>query len=73
MAVHACDHIGYCPLTADATGYSPEFARNLRTIWCRGEFTACARYHAARLLGTENVPVDLFPVDRERVSQLLAN
>ncbi len=69
----SCKHIGHCELARDETGYSPEFARIIRTRWCRASYTDCARYHVARALGREAVPVDFFPSEMERVASFIAS
>ena len=66
-----CKHIGCCGLARDDAGYSPELARIIRTKWCRAKYTECARYHVARVLGPEAVPVDFFPVEIDRAATLI--
>lgn len=67
-----CRHIGYCGLARDEAGYSPELARIIRTRWCRNDYASCARYHVARALGPEAVPVDFFPAELERAQTLIS-
>ncbi|MDO9558017.1 MAG: hypothetical protein Q7J82_10685 [Coriobacteriia bacterium] len=69
---NTCKHIGYCALTRDDAGYSPELVRIIRTKWCHADYTQCARYRVARVLGPKAVPVDFFPTEIERTETFLA-
>ncbi|MHB1340539.1 MAG: hypothetical protein ACYC77_02820 [Coriobacteriia bacterium] len=68
-----CKHLGYCYLTSDEAGFSPDFARAIRTTYCRGDYIACARYQMAEALGTDVVPGDLFPAELDRVRAALSS
>jgi hypothetical protein len=53
-----------CYMTSDQAGYSPEFARIVRSRYCRRDFTSCSRYQIARSFGdTSLVPENLLPTE----------
>ncbi|GAV32111.1 hypothetical protein emb_1c0650 [Coriobacteriaceae bacterium EMTCatB1] len=63
-SVNACPHIGICYMTSDEAGYSPEFARIIRSRYCRRDFSSCARYQAGRSFGNPSlVPENLLPTE----------
>lgn len=62
--MNACPHIGTCYTTSDKAGYSPEFARIVRSRYCRRDYGACARYRFAQVLGDPSrVPENLLPTE----------
>ncbi|MCX8007460.1 MAG: hypothetical protein N3B11_05005 [Coriobacteriia bacterium] len=60
----SCPHIGTCHTTSDEAGFSPEFARIIRTAFCRADFRSCARYRMAQVVGDPSgVPENLLPTE----------
>jgi hypothetical protein len=49
----------------------PESARALKSIYCTGDKTKCARYRVAAALGVAKVPSDLYPDDTKRADALI--
>jgi len=44
----------------------------LKTKYCKGENSNCARYMVFKALGRPRVPADLFPIDTERAKQIIS-
>lgn len=64
VCMDVCPHIGTCYMTSDEAGYSPEFARIVRSRYCRRDFSKCARYQVGRSFGDASlVPQDLLPTE----------
>jgi hypothetical protein len=45
----------------------------LKTRYCKGDNSTCARYTVFKALGRPKVPADLFPNDSERAKQIISN
>ena len=65
-----CEKLNTCPFFTGQMRQMPAVSELLKTTYCLGDKSQCARYRVARAGLT--VPGDLFPNDYERASQLLA-
>jgi hypothetical protein len=49
----------------------PDLAARQRSKFCDGAYQTCARFAVARVLGVDEVPADLDPLQRERAVLIL--
>ena len=56
----------------DKLAAMPSFAENLKTKYCHGDNTICARYIVFKALGQPKVPADLYPNQEDRAKQIIA-
>ncbi|MFZ5775940.1 MAG: hypothetical protein ACOY3Z_10700 [Thermodesulfobacteriota bacterium] len=56
-----CAMLEQCPFLATLVGGEGELLDHFLSLYCRGDFAQCARHEAAREMGAEQVPLDLFP------------
>jgi hypothetical protein len=66
-----CPSLKTCPFFNDKMANMPATAEIVKRKYCNGEFTTCARYMTAKAIGKENVPIDLYPTQANRVEQLI--
>ena len=66
-----CERLKKCPFFIGQISTMPSVADLLKTNYCFGDKTLCARYQLAR--AGIAVPLDLLPNDTERVRQILAS
>ena len=69
--VSDCIVLATCPFFADKLRNMPSTANMLKERYCRDEFELCARFLVLQKAGSDNVPADLFPHERERVEEIL--
>ena len=68
-----CEHLGGCPFFNDAMRDMPSTSEWLKGLFCRGTYEQCARYSVLAALGPHAVPIDMFPDDRQRARQIIAD
>jgi len=56
-----CEKIPTCPFFNDNLKNMPETAEKLKEKYCHENYSLCARYKVAQVLGSEKVPGHLFP------------
>ena len=66
----ACEKLEKCPFFADKLEMMPAVSALMKTQYCLGDKSDCARYRVST--AGLPVPLDLFPNDSERARQLLA-
>ena len=66
-----CEWTVRCDFFNDQMEHMPVTAKQIKTRYCLGNNTACARYMAYKMLGKENIPADLTPNQPERILELL--
>ncbi len=66
-----CVCLPRCPFFNDRMGDMPATAQLMKKRFCLGEQTTCARFMIFSTLGSENVPMDLYPTQVERARELL--
>jgi len=64
-----CERLIKCPFFNGQMANMPAASDFIRTCYCRGDKTQCARYQVAAA-GLQ-VPIDLYPMDKARANQLL--
>jgi hypothetical protein len=66
-----CAYLIKCPFLSGRMSDMPAMAEFYRIRYCRGRFKDCARLIVRQELGPENVPIDLYPSQKERVKFLI--
>jgi len=66
-----CECLPRCPFFNDRMADMPALADTMKGKYCRGEFGRCARHQIFEKLGSEGVPLDLFPNQLDRVASIL--
>ena len=66
-----CELLKICPFFNDQLKNMPVASDTMKKIYCRWNFTKCARYKIAIVLGRKKVPSDLFPADSRRADEIL--
>ena len=66
-----CRYTEECSFFTDEVGYSPELWHEMKSIYCYGDWSLCARLEAAALLPEGTVPQDLMPSEHDRVKDLV--
>lgn len=70
---HECERLGGCAFYNETLADMPQMADRLKRKYCLDDSAACARKIAAKAIGAENVPVDLFPNDHAKLDRVLAD
>jgi len=66
-----CEKLRACLFFNDQMESMPAAAELLKTKYCRGTFSDCARFRVASRLGAGGVPKDMSPGDLARAETLL--
>lgn len=66
-----CERLPGCPFFNDKMEAPPATVKWMKTYYCRGDNTKCARHMVLTKLGKPAVPSDLYPNDRERAVDIL--
>lgn len=66
-----CDFLALCPFFNDKMENMPSAADMMKKLYCKWNYSQCARYMVATALGREKIPADLFPSDASRAEILL--
>ncbi len=62
-----------CPLYRSQPNNQANAVSNwLRTHYCQGNFSMCARHTIHEAMGQEYVPADLFPNEQARANQIVS-
>jgi hypothetical protein len=56
-----CPYLPECPFFTDQLAQTPRLPLLCKVVLCKGDFTNCARYRLALLIGIDGVPHDLMP------------
>jgi hypothetical protein len=67
-----CPYILPCPFFNDRMANMPSMAAMIKSSYCKGDYTECARYLVRDKLGKGTVPEDLFPNAKDRAAKLVA-
>jgi len=71
LEIQYCERTPRCPFFNERMANFPESARALKSIYCTGDKTKCARYRVAAALGAAQVPPDLYPDDAKLADALI--
>lgn len=66
-----CRFLVQCPFFAGRMEAMRGVTDLMRAKYCRGDASRCARYQVRTALGPGTVPLDLYPNQHERASQLI--
>ncbi|MBN1250731.1 MAG: hypothetical protein JXR51_10480 [Bacteroidales bacterium] len=66
-----CICLPKCPFFNDKMANMPSMSNLIKTKYCQGESSECARYIVYKAIGSENVPSDLFPNQVDRAKEIL--
>jgi len=66
-----CEYLEKCPFFNDKLEKMPKASDMMKKIYCRWDYTRCARYSIAITMGKSKVPDDLFPGDNHRANEML--
>ncbi len=67
-----CKRLGACPFFNDKMADKPGMTQLYKKNYCMKDFSQCARYMVAEAIGSEKVPIDLYPNMVQRVSDIIA-
>lgn len=63
-----CELIETCIFFNDKMAKMPSMANMYKDRYCREDHLSCARYQVFKAVGRENVPTDMYPNEKDRVS-----
>ena len=66
-----CELLAKCLFFNDQLKNMPAASDTMKKLYCRWNFTKCARYRVAIVLGRKKIPPDLFPRDSHRANEIL--
>ena len=66
-----CEFLTLCPFFNDKMENMPSAADMMKKLYCKWNYSHCARYMVAMALGRKKIPPDLFPGDAARADILL--
>jgi hypothetical protein len=67
-----CEYIQKCPFFNDRLDIKSADIESLKTKYCRNNNLNCARYMVALSLGPEKMPPNLYPHEKERAYEVIA-
>ncbi len=65
-----CKMLGGCIFFNKTSG---QLAETMKSQYCKGDFSKCARYMVATTLGREKVPQTLFPNMQSKAQEIIKN
>jgi hypothetical protein len=71
VSMSDCECLAGCAFFNDQMAEMPATASLLKTLYCRGDSTECARHVVFKALGKSAVPTDLYPSELERAHSLV--
>ncbi len=66
-----CEFLTLCPFFNDKMKNMPSAADMMKKLYCKWNYSHCARYMMAVVLGKRKVPPDMFPGDTARAKIIL--
>lgn len=66
-----CEMIAKCIFFNDKMENKPATANMMKEKYCKGSFKECARYNVCKRLGKEKVPLDLYPSQHDKATELV--
>jgi hypothetical protein len=70
-AMADCQYLGGCIFFNDKMANKPALADMMKSKYCKGDFSNCARLMVLEKLGRASVPQDLFPNQTERAKKIM--
>jgi GAF domain-containing protein len=71
LEVQYCEKTPNCPFFNEKMANFPESARAMKSVYCLGDKSKCARYRVATTMGPAAVPPALYPNDTELADAIL--
>jgi hypothetical protein len=68
-----CELLKTCIFFTDRMAHMPKTTNMVKSKYCRGSSSECARYRVFVALGREKVPSDLFPGQLEDAKEIIKN
>jgi len=68
-----CPRYSICTFSSSIAETEPEAFSLLRTRYCNGNYSACARFAVMKALGPERVPMNLQPHHHDQARALIAS
>jgi hypothetical protein len=66
-----CEFLDKCLFFNDKLEDMPKASDMMKKMYCRWNYTTCARYMVATALGKSAIPHDMFPGDNRRANEML--
>jgi len=66
-----CNYLPSCQYFNDKLKNMPIASESVKSMYCLWHYDECARYMVASVMGSENVPSDLFPTETDSAVNLL--
>jgi len=66
-----CKNLEKCPFFNDKMAKMPATSKLFKRQYCNSGFNECARYIIADMVGSSEVPKDLFPNQHERANNII--
>ncbi len=67
-----CECLPKCPFFNDRMISKPATAQLLKNQYCHGDNSGCARHQVFLAIGSAGVPADLYPVQVDKVAEILS-
>jgi len=67
-----CPSLPTCPFFIGVMENMPSFTTYLKTHFCEGEYSICARFMVFQALGKGAIPRDLFPNEPKRAYEIIS-
>ena len=68
----ACEHTGTCTFIDRIMSIMPASANLYKRLYCQENPVTCARYMVEQALGSDHVPFDLSPHQRDKANELIS-
>ena len=66
-----CECLPRCPFFNDKMMDMPAMVSLLKEKYCKGDSARCARHMVFKVMGSERVPMDLYPNQAERAEKII--
>lgn len=66
-----CEFLTLCPFFNDKMEDMPSAADMMKKLYCKWNYSQCARYMVAAACGRDKIPADMFPRDTSRAKIIL--
>lgn len=68
-----CELIAKCKFFNDELPNLPDYAELLKEVYCKVDFSDCARFRIFKAFGVAAVPPDIFPNEPSKAERLIAS
>jgi len=67
-----CEFTETCIFFNELMADMPSSVNVYKQLYCEANFKLCARYMVKQAMGSDSVPLDLFPHQKDRVGKIIA-